>query len=275
MAILLKKDYDERIKLIKAGILANTPLEKSTLYQKFIETSIELQSTNAKTGSLSALLSKYERDFSKIPAQSLELARLERARKSNEKLFLALEEKFQEALVNERAQLGNVNIVDINGNFIYTKRHLRFNYTESAFLGFGNTLTSNCTFWRKDLSDSVGLFDEGLKCNMDGEYFSRLTNRARLYFLDKPIANFRKQEITIAAKVNKDWDKIVKYEINYEKVRSYSSLGISKIIPFRFGKYLKICFLFLRFVRKMIRLDYYRIRSEKKKYYRNLQKQIL
>jgi capsular exopolysaccharide synthesis family protein len=108
----LKKDYDERIKLIRAGILSNTPMEKSNLYLKFIETGIELQSNKAKAISLKNLLGKYESEFSKIPAQSLELARLERARKSNEKLFLALEEKYQEALVNERAQLGNVNIVD-------------------------------------------------------------------------------------------------------------------------------------------------------------------
>ena len=108
----LKKEYDERIKSIKSGLVANTPLEKSNLYQKFIETGIELQSTKARTSSLSNLLSKYEKDFSKIPSQSIELARLERSRKSNEKLFLALEEKYQEAMVNERAQLGNVNIID-------------------------------------------------------------------------------------------------------------------------------------------------------------------
>lgn len=108
----LKNEYDERIKSIKSGLVANTPLEKSNLYQKFIETGIELQSTKARTNSLTNLLSKYEKDFSKIPSQSIELARLERSRKSNEKLFLALEEKYQEAMVNERAQLGNVNIID-------------------------------------------------------------------------------------------------------------------------------------------------------------------
>lgn len=108
----LKREYDDRLKSIKSGLVANTPSEKSNFYQKFIETGIELQSTKARTASLSNLLSKYERDFSRIPSQSIELARLERSRKSNEKLFLALEEKYQEAMVNERAQLGNVNIID-------------------------------------------------------------------------------------------------------------------------------------------------------------------
>ncbi|MCX6166158.1 MAG: polysaccharide biosynthesis tyrosine autokinase, partial [Ignavibacteriae bacterium] len=108
----LKKDYEDRIKIIKTGILSNTPVEKTSLYQKFLETSIEVQSNRARLNSLNRLLSKYETEFAKLPSQSLELARLERARKSNEKLFLALEEKYQEALVNERAQLGNVNIID-------------------------------------------------------------------------------------------------------------------------------------------------------------------
>ncbi len=108
----LKKEYDEKVKIIKTGILSNNPNEKSSLYQKFIEIGIDLQSNLAKVNSLKNLLIKYEKEFSKIPSQSIELARLERERKSNEKLFLALEEKYQEAMVNERAQLGNVNIID-------------------------------------------------------------------------------------------------------------------------------------------------------------------
>lgn len=108
----LKRDYDERVKIIKNGILSSTPSEKSNLYQKFLETGIEFQTNKAKLSSLNSLLSKYESEFSKIPSQSIELARLERSRKSYEKLYLALEEKYQEALVNERAQLGNVNIID-------------------------------------------------------------------------------------------------------------------------------------------------------------------
>jgi glycosyltransferase involved in cell wall biosynthesis len=191
-----------------------------------------------------------------------------------ENIFWDLESFFEK---NPKTDIitGNVNIVDISGNYIYTKRHLKFSYTESAFLGFGNTLTSNCTFWRKSLSDLAGSFDEGLKCNMDGEYFSRLTYKANLHFLDKPVANFRKQEITITAKVNENWDQIVKNEINYEKIRSYKNLGFSKIIPFEIGKHLAICFLVLRFARKMLRFDYWRIRSEKRAYFRSLQKMIL
>jgi capsular exopolysaccharide synthesis family protein len=108
----LIKSYDEKINVIKSGLVANTPQQKNEISQKFLEVNIDIQTNKARLNSLNKLLSKYENEFTKLPAQSIELARLERARKSNEKLYLTLEEKYQEALINERAQLGNVNIID-------------------------------------------------------------------------------------------------------------------------------------------------------------------
>lgn len=108
----LKKSFDEKVLVLKSSIYANTPADRRQLIQKYFETNISLQSNRAKFNSLKKLLSKYESEFSKLPAQSIELAKLERVKKSAEKLYLTLEEKYQEALVNERAQLGNVNIID-------------------------------------------------------------------------------------------------------------------------------------------------------------------
>lgn len=108
----LKESYNEKLGVIKSGILANTPQEKSSVSQKYLDINIEVQGNKAKVSSLNKLLAKYEKEFTKLPSQSLELARLERVRKSNEKLYLTLEEKYQEALINERAQLGNANIID-------------------------------------------------------------------------------------------------------------------------------------------------------------------
>jgi capsular exopolysaccharide synthesis family protein len=108
----LKKSYDEKINIIKTGLVANTPQEKSVVYQKFLEVNIDVQSYKARLNLLNNILSKYENEFKKLPAQSIELARLERERKSDEKLYLTLEEKYQEAIINERAELGNANIID-------------------------------------------------------------------------------------------------------------------------------------------------------------------
>ncbi|MDD5360611.1 MAG: polysaccharide biosynthesis tyrosine autokinase [Ignavibacteria bacterium] len=108
----LRKSLEERENAIKLGLLSSTPQEKSVLYQKLFETNIDILTDKAKIGSYNKVLAKNESLFDKIPAQSIELARLERDKKSNEKLYLTLEEKYQEAIVNERAQLGNVSIVD-------------------------------------------------------------------------------------------------------------------------------------------------------------------
>ncbi len=108
----LKKNLEEKMSIVKTGILANTPQEKSQLGQKLFETDIEIITNKAKLSSLNRVIAKNEALFDKLPAQSIELARLERDRKSNEKLYLTLEEKYQEAIVNERAKLGNVNVID-------------------------------------------------------------------------------------------------------------------------------------------------------------------
>lgn len=108
----LKKSLKEKEEIVRAGIFANTPEERKGLAQKFLEVGIEVQSYKAKLASLSRMLNKYETEFAKIPDKSIELARLQRAKQSSEKLYLTLEEKYQEALINERSQLGNVNIID-------------------------------------------------------------------------------------------------------------------------------------------------------------------
>jgi len=108
----LKKNLEDKMAIVKTGILSNTPQEKSQLAQKLFETDIDIITNKAKLNSINRVIAKNEIEFNKLPAQSIELARLERDRKSNEKLYLTLEEKYQEAIVNERAKLGNVNVID-------------------------------------------------------------------------------------------------------------------------------------------------------------------
>ena len=108
----LKANLENKMTIVKTGILSNTPQEKSQLGQKLFETDIEIITNKAKLNSINKVIAKNEIEFNKLPAQSIELARLERDRKSNEKLYLTLEEKYQEAIVNERAKLGNVNVID-------------------------------------------------------------------------------------------------------------------------------------------------------------------
>ena len=50
--------------------------------------------------------------FNQLPKKSIELARLQRKSESLEKLYALIEEKYQEALINEQSQPGNVLVID-------------------------------------------------------------------------------------------------------------------------------------------------------------------
>jgi tyrosine-protein kinase Etk/Wzc len=108
----LKTSLEEKTNIFKSGIYASTPEEQKNLSGRLLDLGVELQSTRVKMRSLSKMIGKYESEFSKLPTQSIELARLQRTKQGAEKLYLTLEEKYQEAVINERSQLGNVNVVD-------------------------------------------------------------------------------------------------------------------------------------------------------------------
>jgi tyrosine-protein kinase Etk/Wzc len=119
----IKNEYDKKLESLKSkleqetgkyrtGIMASTPAEKLGLSQKYFDVNLTLSQNKARVSAIKKLLSKYDAEFAKLPEQSIELARLQRDKLGNEKLYLTLEEKFQEAILNERVQLGNVTIVD-------------------------------------------------------------------------------------------------------------------------------------------------------------------
>lgn len=107
----LRKTLEEKFNNLQSSLLASTPEERRTIAQKLVEANVGVQSYTAKVNSLSKMLSKYEDQFSKLPSQSIEFAKLERNRKATEKLYLILEEKYQEAKINERIKLGTVLVI--------------------------------------------------------------------------------------------------------------------------------------------------------------------
>jgi tyrosine-protein kinase Etk/Wzc len=80
--------------------------------QKIIEQRIELGGLDARIKAMDNVIADYETKFKAIPQKSIELAKLQRARLSSEKLYLFVEEKFNEAAIKEKSEFGYVNIVD-------------------------------------------------------------------------------------------------------------------------------------------------------------------
>ncbi len=108
----LKSKLNEKINVYKAGIFASSPEEIKSLTQRVLEEGVKFQALQASYGEWSSLVSKYENRFNEIPVRSMELARLEREKKANEKLYLLVEEKYQEAQIQEQSIPGNVVIID-------------------------------------------------------------------------------------------------------------------------------------------------------------------
>ncbi len=108
----LKKKLDEKIKVLKAGIFASSPEEVKNLSQKIIEEEIKNGSMRTSLAELSVVVKRYDEKFNRLPKTSIELARFQRNRESLEKLYTLVEERYQEALINEQSQPGNVLIID-------------------------------------------------------------------------------------------------------------------------------------------------------------------
>jgi len=108
----LKQKLTQKMAVIKAGIFASSPDEVKELSQKVISETIKNDSLNIIINGLNDIVSGYEQKFDLLPKKSIELASLKRNSESLEKLYSLIEEKYQEALINEQSQPGNVLVVD-------------------------------------------------------------------------------------------------------------------------------------------------------------------
>lgn len=80
--------------------------------RKIIELKIEIQDFQARKKALSAIIQQYEVQFEQIPKKSTAFARLQRARLSSEKLYLLVEEKYNEAIIAEQSEFGYIEIIE-------------------------------------------------------------------------------------------------------------------------------------------------------------------
>jgi len=79
---------------------------------QILQEEIQLSSIQAQRRELDNIVGKYEGEFSKLPKQYIGLAKLDRAEKSKEKLFLMVQDSYQQAQIAEQSQFGYVQIVD-------------------------------------------------------------------------------------------------------------------------------------------------------------------
>ena len=116
------KDYDSRIAKLQKKLntliqeqqerlLSSSPDDLRALNKEIFQAQLEYETAKAKYNQLGGIISNYDSKFNQLPAQTLELARLERKKQAFEKMYTILEEKYQEALINEQSTPGNVVIL--------------------------------------------------------------------------------------------------------------------------------------------------------------------
>jgi len=108
----LKGKLKQKINVVRAGIFASNPKEISNLTKNILEAEVNNKALNIKFNELAGIVKQYELKFNKLPETSIKFARLERKRQASEQLYALIEQKYQEALINEQSQPGNVLIVD-------------------------------------------------------------------------------------------------------------------------------------------------------------------
>lgn len=110
---LKKRLTDQISKLLLTGITPDNPLAPAQeLLERIVEVEAEVQSYKAKTDALKKIVEQYSRKLKTLPDKSLELARLERAKRVDENLYIMMKEKYEEARITRAGQIGKIRIVD-------------------------------------------------------------------------------------------------------------------------------------------------------------------
>ncbi len=108
----LKEKLEINVKEYQNSILASSPEEIKLLTNQIFEEQVKYQSLNASYKKLQGFLNGYEARFESLPERTIDLARFEREKMAYEKLYLLLEEKYQEALINEQSTTGSVLVLN-------------------------------------------------------------------------------------------------------------------------------------------------------------------
>jgi tyrosine-protein kinase Etk/Wzc len=115
--------YDEQIDLLTNSLRAevakvakaeipNPIAVNEDLFKRKIDVEVSIQALQPKVTALKGIVDDYSRQLEALPEKSLKLARLERMARVDEKLYLMMQEKFEESRITEVAQLGNVRLID-------------------------------------------------------------------------------------------------------------------------------------------------------------------
>jgi len=107
----LKSKLNEVISALKTNAFTSYPEQIRQVAQRLVEEEINNNALTVKLSQLENIIGRYEQDFRRMPKASIELAQYERKRASIQQLYALVDQKYQEAMINELSQPGNVFII--------------------------------------------------------------------------------------------------------------------------------------------------------------------
>jgi len=109
---ILKDNLDGQIKKFQKSAVANTPEEYKALSLSILDLEIKQKGLEYSIKQIGTQLALYENKFGTLPRNAIELAKLTRTREGLEKLYTLIEQRYQEAVINEQSQPGNVVVIE-------------------------------------------------------------------------------------------------------------------------------------------------------------------
>ena len=129
------------------------------LLDQILSLEVEIETLMAKKDAIDKIVTEYKTRLTTIPDQALRLAQIERAVQVNEKVYMLLVEKFEEAKIKEAGEIGNVTIIDkaeLPKHPISPKK--RTNYMFGVMIGLA--LGLGIAFLREYFDDSLKTIED-------------------------------------------------------------------------------------------------------------------
>jgi polysaccharide biosynthesis transport protein len=109
----LQNKLNSKINEIKTGAFSSSPIQIGDLTQKLIEEEVRNHSLSIKLNELQTITNKYENNLNQLPKKSMDYAGFVRNTESLQQLYTLVQQKYQEAMINELSQPGNSTIIGI------------------------------------------------------------------------------------------------------------------------------------------------------------------
>lgn len=103
---------DEAIKLVQRGNIGDPLQQMENNLKETFRLQVELEALKAQETALKRIVRQYETRLESLPNKEYQLVKLTRDQEVNNKIYLNLQEKLEEAKISEAEKISNIRIID-------------------------------------------------------------------------------------------------------------------------------------------------------------------